>query len=250
MSYNDETKKRNSYNKCLKLFKTYKNYKSVYSKWHDMIARCYNPKLKNYKYYGARGIKVCDEWLNNENGLYNFCKWILSIGYDENKSGRYQSIDRIDNSKNYEPNNCRLATPSIQNGNMRTKTQTGYKGILLNTSGTIYYTSVKFNGVRFFIGQSKSKNECARMRNEYIIKHNLPKPLNEIKSELEDVLPTKINIFKAYDKNNNLLLEENNLKSLCKKLKLSKTFIEQCLKGSRNSKDYIFEKEVKIVYEY
>ena len=250
MNYNDEAKKRNSYNNCIKLFKTYKNYKSVYSKWHDMIARCYNPKLKNYKYYGARNIKVCDEWLNKKDGLYNFCKWILSIGYDENKSGRYQSIDRIDNSKNYEPNNCRLATPSIQNGNMRTKTKTGYKGVLLHSSGVVYYTSLKVDGKIVFMFQSKSKNQCAKMRNEYIINNNLQKPLNTITNELEDVLPTKINVYKVYDKNNILLFEENNLKNLSQKINLCSFFIEQCIKGERKSKLYNFKKEVKIVYEY
>ena len=232
------------------LFKDKKAYKTVYHKWHDMIRRCYNPKCKNYIHYGARNIIVCDEWKNKENGFINFCKWILSVGYDENKSGRYQSIDRINVNGNYEPNNCRLATPSIQNGNMRTKTKTGYKGVLLHTSGTIYYTSVKVEGVRYFVGQSKSKNECARMRNEYIIKHNLAKPLNEIKPELENILPTKINIFRAYDKNNNLLYEERKIKELSQKTKLSKNFIEECLMGIRNSKKFNFEKEVRIVYEY
>ena len=238
-----------AYNECISLFQNKKNYKIIYVKWHDMIRRCYDSKCNNYQNYGARGIKVCDEWLNKENGFINFCKWIMSIGYDENKSGRYQSLDRIDNSKNYSPNNCRLATPSIQNGNMRIKSQTGYKGVLLHQTKSYYYTCIKMNGKRYYIGHSKSKNECAKMRNDYIIKHNLLKPLNEIKEELEDIIPTKIHIYRVYDKNNNLLYEENELKTLSKKIQLSCYFIEQCLNGNRNSKDYNFEKEVKFVYE-
>lgn len=235
--------------KAFCLFSNYDNYRKVCYKWNDMKKRCYNPKSPNYKYYGSRGIKVCDEWLG-ENGLYNFCKWILSIGYDENGSGRYQSIDRIDNNGNYEPSNCRLATPSIQNGNMRTKTKTGYKGVCLHTNKSCYCSSIKVEGKIIYIGSSKSKNECAKMRNQYIIEHNLQKPLNIIKPELEDIRPANINIFKAYNKNKELIYETNNLKELCEKTKLSKKFIEDCLGGKRNSRLYDFKKETKIIYEF
>lgn len=241
--------KRQSHKKTMVLFKDIKTYRTIYQKWHDMISRCYNPKSCNYKYYGARGIKVCEEWLGEE-GLYNFCKWILSIGYDENKNGRCQSLDKINNDGNYEPNNCRLATPSIQNGNMRTKTQTGYKGVRLHATGSVFYTTVKINGKPFFIGDSKSKNECARMRNDFIIKNNLSKPLNIIKPELEEILPTKIRIYRCYNKENKLLYEERNIKHLAKILNITPQFIEQCLSGKRNSKLYNFKKEEKIVYEY
>lgn len=241
--------KRQSHKKTMALFKNIKTYRIIYRKWHDMISRCYNPKSCNYKYYGARGIKVCEEWLGKE-GLYNFSKWILSIGYDEGKNGRCQSLDKINNDGNYEPSNCRLANQSIQNGNMRTKTKTGYKGVRLHSSKTCYYTGVKIDGLFIFIGSSKSKNECAKMRNEYIINNNLQKPLNIIKPELEEILPTKINIFRCYDKNNILLYEENNIKALSTKTNVTKQFIEQCLSGIRNSKLYRFEKEEKVIYEY
>ena len=241
--------KRNDNTKCRELFKNQKAYNTVYTKWHDMIRRCYCEKSKNYQYYGARGIRVCDEW-RGENGLYNFCKWILSVGYDENKSGRQQSLDKINNDGNYEPSNCRLANPSIQNGNMRTKTKTGYKGVRLHSSKTCYYTSLKIDGNSIFIGTSKSKNECARMRNQYIIEHNLQKPLNVIKDELEDIIPTKVITFRVYNKNSILLYESNNLEEICKKINVCSYFVWQCINGKRNSKLYNFEKEEKIVYEY
>lgn len=242
-----DIKKDNS--KARALFKDAKSYKTIYTKWHDMIRRCYEPKCSNYKYYGARGIRVCDEW-RNEDGLYNFCKWIISVGYDFSKSGREQSLDKINNDGNYEPSNCRLATPSIQNGNMRTKTQTGYKGVRLHATGSVFYTTVKINGVVFHIGDSKSKNECARMRNDFIIKNNLLKPLNIIKPEFEEILPTKIRIYRCYNKDNKLLYEERDVKVLSKKINVTYQFIDQCLKGTRNSKLYNFEREEKIVYEY
>jgi hypothetical protein len=63
-----------------------------------MKQRCYSPKDKKYKYYGAKGITVCDEWLND---CQTFFEWALSNGYNDNLT-----IDRIDNDKGYCPDNC------------------------------------------------------------------------------------------------------------------------------------------------
>lgn len=81
----------------------------LYSTWNNMFHRCYNPKCKEYKYYGKRGIKICDAW------LYNFCTFVSDMG--ERPNG--MSIDRIDNDGNYEQNNCRWATPLQQSKNRR-----------------------------------------------------------------------------------------------------------------------------------
>lgn len=76
-----------------------------YKTWGNMILRCTNPANKSYKYYGGRGIKVCDRWLNS---LENFLS-------DMGKRPSYKySIDRINGSGNYEPLNCRWATSSEQ----------------------------------------------------------------------------------------------------------------------------------------
>ena len=73
----------------------------LYPKYRDMLNRCYNPSRDRYKNYGARGISVCEEWKNKENGFINFYNWSMEKGYEEGLT-----IDRIDNDKDYSPNNC------------------------------------------------------------------------------------------------------------------------------------------------
>ena len=80
----------------------------TYYIWAAMVQRCTNPNNKSWKWYGARGITVCDRWLTFEN-------FLADMG--EKPAGR--SIDRIDNDGNYEPSNCRWATASQQVKNRR-----------------------------------------------------------------------------------------------------------------------------------
>lgn len=88
-----------------------KTHPNLFGVWESMKSRCNNPNRPKYKDYGARGIKVCDEW---NYSAENFCVWALENGYCEGLQ-----LDRIDNNGNYEPNNCRWVTPKENSRNRR-----------------------------------------------------------------------------------------------------------------------------------
>lgn len=91
-------------------------YDRLYKVLANMKNRCYNASSDDYKYYGGRGIKICDEWLNSYEA---FKAWAISSGYDENAKHGDCTIDRIDVNGNYEPSNCRWVSMAVQSKNRR-----------------------------------------------------------------------------------------------------------------------------------
>ncbi len=125
----------------------------LYEVWKSMKQRCYNPNLKSYKNWGARGIKICDEWLNDFQSFYD---WSYANGYstENQKNEKLKlTIDRIDNNGNYEPSNCRWVNRKTQASNMRTTkliTINGETKCLAewfrhyNLCSWTYYTRIKY----------------------------------------------------------------------------------------------------------
>lgn len=97
----------------------------LYKMWSAMVNRCHNPKRPNYVYYGARGISVCNEWRTS------FEQFESDIGP---RPTAIHSIDRIDVNGNYEPTNCRWATPTEQGRNRRSNRFLEFNGERLTIS--------------------------------------------------------------------------------------------------------------------
>ena len=76
----------------------------IYKIWDNMKSRCYNSKSTGYKYWGGRGITVCDEWKNSFQSFYEYVSKLEHFGEDG------YSFDRINVNGNYEPGNVRWAT--------------------------------------------------------------------------------------------------------------------------------------------
>lgn len=141
----------------------------IYKIWIGMKARCNNPKAVPYPYYGAKGIRVCDEWQDKQNGFMNFYQWSLKNGYSD-----ALSIDRIDPTGDYEPNNCRWADRNVQNMNLGKKPgRSGYIGISKHTNHDSWYGRVKVYGKCICTGSAKTPLEAAIMRDQYIVDHGL-----------------------------------------------------------------------------
>lgn len=107
----------------------------LYRVWNQMIQRTTNKKTKDYKYYGGRGITVCKEW---KESFETFETWAHINGYADNLT-----IDRIDNNKGYEPNNCRWVTRKVQSRNTRYNHFLTYNGTTKTITDWAQETGIK-----------------------------------------------------------------------------------------------------------
>ena len=127
----------------------------TYRSWINMKSRCTNPNKTRYSDYGGRGISVCKRWMKFEN-FYE----------DIGKRPSNTSLERTDNNGNYEPGNCRWATPTEQQRNKRIQknNNTGISGVSWCKKSQKYQVGIKVNSKRISLGCYKNIEEAGMMR--------------------------------------------------------------------------------------
>ena len=126
----------------------------LYRIWLTMKNRCYNHRSKDYAYYGGRGIELCCEWNND---FVSFAKWAIESGYTD-----VLSIDREDNNRNYDPDNCRWVTMNQQMVN--TRRNTDFPGVGFDKSKNRYVARLNKGGKCVFQKWFKHKEDAIEAR--------------------------------------------------------------------------------------
>lgn len=117
--------------------------KRLYGIWINMKTRCYNPNFYGAKYYSLKSITICDEWRHD---YKNFEKWAFENGYSESLT-----IDRIDGSKGYCPENCRWADAYVQNRNKSNNINITIDGVTKNIKDWCRYFGIKYKTAMSFL---------------------------------------------------------------------------------------------------
>ena len=143
-----------------------------YHIWKGILRRCNNPKNKDYKNYGGRGIVVCEEWQD----VTNFVAWCEAT--HPNIEG--YSIDRIDNDNGYIPENCRWANRLVQATNQRIKytNTTGVSGVVWDVNRGKWRAQISVNYTNKNLGRYLTLEEAVLARDKYILENNLPHKLS------------------------------------------------------------------------
>lgn len=127
----------------------------LYLTWKNMKKRCNNPNASEYANYGGRGIKVCKEWSEDFKVFYD---WSIENGWNKELS-----IDRIDNTKDYTPDNCRWTDNMTQMNNTSRNYYVIYNNKTYTLSTLASYLNIPYNIVRYRIS-------CCKWNVEQLIK--------------------------------------------------------------------------------
>jgi len=152
--------------------------RKIYRIWIQIKTRCFNKNNHGYKHYGARGITLSPEWIND---YQNFQEYVIGLpNFDENNIGRGGiTLDRYDNNGNYEKGNLRWVTMEIQNRNRRKKSgnlSSIYTGISYDNSGLRkkrWRVRISVNKKIIVIGRFETELQAKEARNKYIIENKL-----------------------------------------------------------------------------
>lgn len=125
-----------------------KTHTPLYNVWYGVKQRCYYDNNVNYKNYGARGIKMCDEWKDDFQAFYD---WAISNGYHKGLQ-----IDRIDVNGNYEPNNCRWVNKVVNANNKRNNINFTYQDKTMSLKAWCRYFNISYKTcmTRYYRGHS------------------------------------------------------------------------------------------------
>lgn len=128
----------------------------LYRIWKCMKHRCYIKSDCAYERYGGRGITVCDEWKSD---FSKFRSWAIENGYSDDLT-----LDRIENSKGYSPDNCRWASMKIQSNNKRNNRFIEYNGENLTIAQWSDKTGIKENTICFRLKSGWSIEETLTIK--------------------------------------------------------------------------------------
>jgi hypothetical protein len=135
-------------------------YTPEYSSWCSMKSRCLGGTSGHYKqYYVARGITVCDRWIDSFENFY------ADMGP---KPSPTHSLDRINNDGNYEPSNCRWADKATQSRNQRTQSnnKSGTRGVYWNNQCQKWAAAIRLNSRTLHLGMFSNLDDAIKARKD------------------------------------------------------------------------------------
>lgn len=144
--------------------------KKLYHVWEGMVQRCYNKNSKLFKWYGSRGILICDAWRQDPR---EFIKWAEQAGYAEG-----MTIDRINNLKGYCPDNCQWLSrvDNLNKDRDKRKSTSKVTQELYNQILVLKQENKSFTEIAYIVGLSR------RYVSQLVYKQFIPKTI--VKSEM------------------------------------------------------------------
>lgn len=138
----------------------------LYNIWHDMKQRCQNANSTNYSFYGALDITVCEAWQPYE----GFAEWAKFSGYAD-----HLTLDRIEGTKGYSPNNCRWETRTTQarNQKKRNTNSSGFTGVSFHKKNQNWVSYIWINYKKINLGSHATEQDAINAREAYILEHQL-----------------------------------------------------------------------------
>jgi len=141
----------------------------IYHTWTDIVAKCYSPNDNGYRFYGAKGITICDKWRHNFQSFFDYVTQLENYGKPK------YTLDRINTYGNYEPDNLRWADKRTQtiNQRIRSTNTTGYVGVSMVKANGKFLSRIGVNYKQTLIGRFGTPIAAAKARDQYIIDNEL-----------------------------------------------------------------------------